>query len=165
MLKTKLATIAATLFVLTSTPTAQQGAAPKGAPPEQVQNQPPARGPAQLANIRIDVTITDQRSDAQTPPKTVTLLVEDRQNGRLRTGRNNAMLNVDARPDILRDNRIRVLLSLEYTPQDTDRTSPAAISQTVAAVLDDGKPLVVSQSADPSSDRKVRVELKATILR
>jgi hypothetical protein len=35
----------------------------------------------------------------------------------------------------------------------------------VAALLDDGKPLVVSQSADPSSDRKVRVELKATIVR
>ena len=40
-----------------------------------------------------------------------------------------------------------------------------AISEAVATLLEDGKPLVVSQSADPSSDRKVRVELKATIVR
>ncbi len=95
----------------------------------------------------------------------MTILVEDRQSGRIRTGRNNIALNVDARPEIVRDNRVRLLLSLEYTPQDTDKSSPMAISETVAALLEDGKPLVVSQSADPSSDRKVRVEVKATIVR
>jgi hypothetical protein len=35
----------------------------------------------------------------------------------------------------------------------------------VSAVLEDGKPLVVSQTADPASDRQVKVELKATILK
>ena len=165
MLKTKLVMIATTTLVLAAAMSAQQAAPQKAAPPDQSQNQPPARTPAQLANIRIELTITDQRTDVQTPPKTVTLLVEDRQSGRIRTGRNSVALNVDARPEIVRDNRIRLLLSLEYTPQDTDRTSPMAISETVAALLEDGKPLIVSQSADPSSDRRVRVELKATIVR
>ena len=32
-------------------------------------------------------------------------------------------------------------------------------------MLEDGKPLVISQSADPATDRKVKVEVKATILR
>jgi glucose/arabinose dehydrogenase len=161
----KLGMIATTTLVLAAGMAAQPAAPPKAAPAEQAQNPPPARNPAQLANIRIELTITDQRTDVQTPPKTVTLLIEDRQSGRIRTGRNNIALNVDARPEIVRDNRVRVLLSLEYTPQDTDRTSPMAISESVAALLEDGKPLVVSQSADPSSDRKVRVELKATIVR
>jgi glucose/arabinose dehydrogenase len=165
MLKTKLLMIATTTLVLAAAMSAQQAAPQKPAPPDQSQSQPPARSPAQLANIRVELTITDQRTDVQTPPKTVTLLVEDRQNGRIRTGRNSVVLNVDARPEIVRDNRIRLVLSLEYTPQDTDRTSPMAISEVVAALLEDGKPLVVSQSADPSSDRKVRVELKATIVR
>jgi glucose/arabinose dehydrogenase len=164
MLKTKLMMIATTTFVLAAAMSAQPAAPQKPAPPDQSQNQPPARNPAQLANIRVELTITDQRTDVQTPPKTVTLLVEDRQSGRIRTGRNNVVLNVDARPEIVRDNRIRLMLSLEYTPQDTDRPS-MAISETVAALLEDGKPLIVSQSADPSSDRKVRVELKATIVR
>ena len=164
MLKTKLVMIATTTLVLAAAMSAQQAATPKPAAPDQSQGLPP-RNPAQIANIRIELTITDQRTDVQTTPKTVTLLVEDRQSGRIRTGRNNVVLNVDARPEIVRDNRVRVLLSLEYTPQDTEKTSPMAMSQTVAALLEDGKPLVVSQSADPSSDRKVRVEVKATIVR
>ena len=165
MVKTKLVMIATTMLVLTAAISAHQAAPAKPASPDQSQNHPSAKTPPQLANIRIELTITDQRTDVQTPPKTVTLLVEDRQSGRIRTGRNNVALNVDARPEIVRDNRVRVLLSLEYTPQDTDRTSPMAISESVAALLEDGKPLVVSQSADPSSDRKVKVELKATIVR
>ena len=32
-------------------------------------------------------------------------------------------------------------------------------------MLENGKPLIVSQSADAATDRKVTVELKATILR
>jgi glucose/arabinose dehydrogenase len=165
MLKTKLIMIATGTLLLAAAMSAQQAAPQKAAQPDQSQSQPPARNAAQLANIRIELTITDQRTEVQMPPKTVTLLVEDRQSGRIRTGRNNVALNVDARPEIVRDNRVRLLLSLEYMPQDTDRTSPMAISETVAALLEDGKPLIVSQSADPSSDRKVRVELKATIVR
>ena len=164
MMKTKLMVIATTALVLAAVLSAQPAAPQKPAPPDQSQPQLP-RNPAQLTNVRIELTITDQRTDVQTPPKTVTLLVEDRQSSRIRTGRNNVVLNVDARPEIVREGRVRVLLGLEYTPQDSDRTSPMAISETVAALLDDGKPLVVSQSADPSSDRKVRVELKATIVR
>ena len=32
-------------------------------------------------------------------------------------------------------------------------------------IVEDGKPLLVAQSADPTSDRKVTVEVKAAILR
>ena len=165
MLKTKLAMIAMTTLVLAAAVSAQQAAPQKPAAPDQAQSPPPARVAPQLANIRIEMTITDQRTDGQTPPKTVTLLVEDRHSGRIRTGRNNLDLNVDASAEIVRDNRIRVLLSLEYTPQDSDKGSVMAISEAVATLLEDGKLLVVSQSADPASDRKVRVELKATIVR
>ena len=57
-------------------------------------------------------------------------------------------------------------VSLEYTPQDApDRPPQPPLQESVTALLDDGKTLLVSQSADPASDRKVRVELKATILK
>jgi hypothetical protein len=120
-----------------------------------------------FANIRIELTIIDQRADAPAAAaKTLTLLVEDRKSGRIRTGRGNATLNVDASPEIVREGKIRVMLSLEYNPQDSpDRAAPMPIQESVTAVLDDGKPLVVSQSADPSSDRRVRLELKASIVR
>jgi hypothetical protein len=161
MLK-RLPMIALSVLVLTTLVSAQDSPAAQR-PAEQVQ---PARTAAQLANIRIELTITDQRSDAQGAPKTVTMLVEDRQSARIRTGRGNASLNVDVRPDILREGRIRVMLSLEYTPQDgPDRAAPMPIQESVTALLEDGKPVVVSQSADPAGDRKVRLEVKATIVK
>ena len=141
--------------------TAQEAPAPR-----QPELPPPARSAAQLVNIRIELTIVDQRGDTTTPPKTVTMVVEDRQNARIRSSRGNATLNVDAHPEILREAKIRVILSVEYSPQDgPDRASAMPIQESVTALLEDGKPLVVSQSADPSGDRKVRLELKATVVK
>ena len=154
--------IALSVLVLTTLVSAQDSPAAQR-PTEQVQ---PARSPAQLANIRIELTIMDQRSDAPGAPKTVTMLVEDRQSARIRTGRGNASLNVDARPEILREGRIRVILSVEYMPQElSDRAAPMPIQESVTALLEDGKSVVVSQSADPSGDRKVRLDVKATIIK
>ena len=151
------------VLVLSTPLLAQDAAAPQV--PGAVQSQP-ARSAAQLANIRIELTIVDQRSDVAGAPKMVTMLIEDRQSGRIRTGRGNTSLNVDGRPEILREGRIRVNLSLEYAPQDgPDRAAPAPIQESVTALLEDGKALVVSQSADPSGDRKVRLEVKATIVK
>ena len=151
------------VLVLSTPLLAQDAAAPQV--PGAVQSQP-ARSAAQLANIRIELTIVDQRSDVAGAPKTVTMLIEDRQSGRIRTGRGNTSLNVDGRPEILREGRIRVNLSLEYAPQDgPDRAAPTPIQESVTALLEDGKALVVSQSADPSGDRKVRLEVKATIVK
>ena len=141
--------------------------APASQPPAAAQPSQPARSPAaQVANVRIELTIVDQRSDTTGPPKTIMMLIEDRQNGRIRTARGNTNLNLDGRPEILREGRIRVTLSLEYAPQDgPDRPAQAPISESITALLEDGKPLVVSQSADSSGDRKVRLEVKATIVK
>jgi hypothetical protein len=161
MLK-RLAAIICAVVLCSSVATAQEAAAQRQPEPPQ----PVRSGTAQLVNIRIELTIIDQRGDTTSPPKTVTMLVEDRQNARIRSSRGNATLNVDGHPEILREGKIRVMLSIEYSPQDgPDRASPLPIQESVTALLEDGKPLVVSQSADPSGDRKVRLELKATIVK
>ena len=134
--------------------------------PSKAQESQPARSAAQAANIRIEITITDQRTEAQAGPKTLSLVLEDRKSGRLRTGRGNAILNLDVMPEIVREGRVRLLVSLEFTPQDgPDRQIQPPLSASLTALVDDGKSLVISQSADPSSDRKVRIEVKATIVR
>jgi hypothetical protein len=159
MLK-RLPTIVFAIALFSTGASAQEAAQRQPEPPQ------PVRSAAQLVNIRIELTIVDQRGDTTTPPKTVTMLVEDRQNARIRTSRGNATLNVDGRPEILREGKIRVMLSIEYSPQDgPDRASPMPIQESMTALLEDGKSLVVSQSADPSGDRKVRLELKATIVK
>ena len=141
---------------------AQEGATQRPAADAPATTRP---GP-QLANVRIELTIVDQRGDITAAPKAITMVVEDRQNARIRTGRANATLNLDARSEILREGRIRVMLTLEYTPQDgPDRASPLPIQESITALVDDGKALTVSLSADPSSDRKVRLDVKATIVK
>jgi hypothetical protein len=158
MMQTRTITLLAAMCAIAITAAAQEQPAPKPAEP--------ARPSSQAANIRIELTITDQRPDAQTAPKNVMLLVEDNQSGRLRTGRGSAVLNVDVRPQIVREGRVRLLVTLEFTSQDgPERPAQPPVQESTVALVDDGKPLVVSQSADPTSDRKVRVEVKATILR
>jgi hypothetical protein len=87
-------------------------------------------------------------------------------------GFRDVILNVDAGANLVNVNgvtKMKVLLTLEYRPvaaeTDTERSTTPSINESLTVVLEDGKPLVISQTADPSTDRKVKVEVKATILR
>lgn len=147
---------------------------------------PPPKGPAMMlpthnahdpVNIRLDLTIstTDAKGAAATPAKVATLHVVDRDNGRIRmvagnpqrdTAHASGILNVDAAPVIVARDRVRVTLSLEFrsAPEGQEATA-LSINERVVAALENGKPMVVSQTTDPTSERQVRVELKATILK
>jgi hypothetical protein len=84
----------------------------------------------------------------------------------------NVTINVDARPAILQKepNRISLSLGLEYFPKTEGRQEEmapgmASWSERLWLILESGKPMVVSQAADPTSDRKITVEVTATILK
>jgi hypothetical protein len=140
--------------------------------------QNPQRPPAQLANVRVELTITDQRGTAPAAAKTVSMLLADRFNGRVRTSGNVKVgagfqpitLNVDAQPEILRDGRIRVQVSLEYRAHNAESgppedAQPGGLVEQFSVILEDGKSMLITQSADPATDRKVRVEMKAVLLK
>ena len=139
-------------------------------------------------NTRLDLTITDDHGSGQPISKTVSVLTADRSWGRIRTQgevttpdnrRLPVILNVDARPTLMKDNRARVELTIEYRPAIEAFTAPPAaagarpdanglppnVNEGLTVVLEDGKSLLISQSADPITDRKVKVEAKLTILR
>jgi hypothetical protein len=65
---------------------------------------------------------------------------------------------VDAFPMMQRDGRVQIQLTLEYG-------MAGATSVRVEPLLESGKTLVVSESGDPNSNRRTRVELTATILK
>jgi hypothetical protein len=156
---------------------------------ESAAQQARAQDQGQAVNTRIDLTITDSRGDAAPITKSVSIMTADRAWGRIRTQgeirgnggmRYPVILNVDARPWMLHDNRARVEFTIEYRPADdvmvsngravaTPRSDPDSaspnINESLAVILEDGKPVVISQSADPVTDRKVKVEAKMTILR
>ena len=127
-------------------------------------------------NVRVEFTLIDQQTGVPTVNKTVMLTTSNRQWGRIRsqiTSRiyGGAPLNVDARPTVTQDGRISLELTIEYSQgrnseveANSDKIVQVSINESLTALLENGKPLLVTQSADPISDRKVTVEVKATIL-
>jgi hypothetical protein len=132
-------------------------------------------------NVRLDLTITDTYGESPSR-KTVSLLILDGNNGMIRTSNRlptgvDVQLNVDATAHIIANGpAVRVEVTFEYTPAQSDddpaaakgmapaRSRPGRLHESITVRLTNGKPLMVSQSADPASDRKVTVELTATIL-
>jgi hypothetical protein len=149
---------------------------------------PPAeaapREPAgQSLNVKLDITITDMTGPGEPLRKTVSMVVADRFAGSIRTAGTQVMtangpqpltINVDATPTVLKDGAIRLVFGLEYQPRPggdntaqgtSTPTRMSQINERMAVIVQDGKPLVISQAADAGSDRKVTVELKATVLK
>jgi hypothetical protein len=131
-----------------------------------------------LVNIRLEFTITDQIGAATPVKKTVTMNVADGESGRIRTNADvirkgvpstQVPLSIDASPEV-EGNKIRIRASLEYQllNDTTSADIPAgktSISQSVTSILNDGVPAILCQSADPLTDRKVTLEVKATIIK
>jgi hypothetical protein len=153
---------------------------PKPAPSETVPAPRPP-DPGQPVNVKLELTITDQVGPGEPSKKVVTMIVADRQNGFIRSKGYQRLpeglmreitINMDARPVIVKETSIRVDLGLEYNPTAPTDAAAAArdagrsnLNQRIAFIVEPGKPLIVSQAADPASDRKITVELRATILK
>ena len=152
-------------------PAATRAATPPPPPPP-----PPPIRRGQPINIKIDVVITDQRGAAAATKKTLSVIVGDQQNGMIRSESlipnvGSVPLHVDAEPEILPDGKIRLRFSLNYDlPSEQSAPAPERVAKTsiresLALILENGKPLTVTQSADPVGDRQVMVEVKATVLK
>lgn len=169
MLKTRSTTVLA-LIVVAATATAyhtqalaQTGTKPATAVAEQ-------GDPGQAVNIKLDVTITEQQGSSAPTTKTLSMIVADRGTGIIRSVGNvrsqgRVQINMDARPQILSSGAVRVALGLEYNPRAMGADSPgewSSLNEQISVVLQPGRPLVISQAADPISDRRVLVEISAT---
>ncbi len=158
----------------TQAPPATPGAGPEPRiiDPRPLSRRPPVRD----VNVQIDLTISDQTGSAAADKKTVSLIVADQTSGRVRANANarrgdlgmvGTVLNVDAEPVLLDNDRILLGLTIEYAPlRDTQVTQqPTVLNERLNVILQNGKPLTISQAADPISDRRITVEVKATIIK
>ena len=149
----------------------------KAPPPPPAAPTPDGRNRKVGPNVKVEVTFSEQRSDGPATPKTVTITTNDGQWGRVRSSVNTATygvspLHVDARPEVLADGRVLLSVNIDTARSvcrrqgSPARTGHRGVPQRVGHVLlESGKGLAVTQSADPMSDRKVSVEVKATILK
>lgn len=173
----------------------QTPAAPKPAPvktevpaPAKAAPEPPGLA----VNVRIEVSITDQTGTNAPAKRVVSMIAADRQSTNIRSSASvpvkspgtgtgivvasysyrNVTINVDARPVIVQKepNKVIVTFGLEYSPralsgQEEMEPGMASLNERLGLVLESGKPMIVSQAADPISDRKITVEVTATILK
>jgi hypothetical protein len=188
----KRAVLLAVCFAILAVPIAAGQQQPPPPPPPAANQEKPTPPPApptppapsirptfQPVTVRIDLTISDQVGTAPVVKKTMTLLAADGERASVRSvnrtaDQRDAVFNVDARP-VLTQDKIRLDLGVVYDPPEIPRTDPlgtdkkfgwtTSLQQSMGILLENGKPLVVSQSADPRTDRKVTVEVKATILK
>jgi hypothetical protein len=138
---------------------------------------------ADAGNVRLELVINDQTGSAAPIRKVMTLLVAERAQGRVRSGGEfyragtdqapgggyiPVTLNADAHVVGISNERVRVSITVEYMPA---MSGPEAahrrnqLNQSVELVLISGKPMLIVESADPISDRKVSLTATATILR
>ena len=167
-----------------ATPTPQQRTPPP-APAAASQQQPRdlVRPEGQPLNIKVDVTITDQRGGTAAAKKTVSVVTADGMIGFIRSQAlygnvGEVPLNVDTEPRLLADgNKLRLRVNLQYElPAQTSAQSgdvarevgslrKTSIHESLSLILESGKSIVAAQSADPLGDRQVTIEVKATVLR
>ena len=141
---------------------------------DQSANNPPARkvvtmiaSDRQNTNVRSSASVPVKSTVSGAPPGFATI-------PQVSYNYRTVQINVDARPAIVRKepNKISVSFGLEYLP--TTRISPqeeaaepglTSWNERLSVILESGKPMIVSQAADPTSDRKITVEVTATILK
>jgi len=136
----------------------------------------PTRPHGQLANVRVEVTVSDQVGTGTPVAKTLSVTVADgdtssvRYSGEVPTpgsGLQPAAFSLDAWPRILDGGRLRLQIGVDYNVVDasSERGPKNQVRFRQEVILESGRPLVISQSSDPMSDRKVTVEVKATIMK
>jgi len=155
--------------------------APTQAPPPSGQTPRPGAKPtpagaaalidAQLQNVKLDVTISDSLSADTQNRKVVSMLILNGRSGQIRSAGGSGLINIDANVNVRNDGRIIVQLTMEYQPElSPQQTQQAGLtrgvtmfSESLALIVPDGTPVMASQSADPRSDRRVAVEVTATV--
>ena len=124
-----------------------------------------------LQNVKVDLALTDSGSGDASTKRTITMMLVDGASGQIRSsGPSGTSLNVDAQPHVRPDGKIWLNFSLQYYPAvessgTNARQQPAVLNEAMTVVVADGKPMLVSQSADPRGDRRVSVELTATVVK
>jgi hypothetical protein len=119
-------------------------------------------------NIRYEVVVFDKGGDQPTR-KVVTILAAVGELSMVRADRSESYggnpLGVDVTPSSIRGGKIMTKVGISYVPLPSVKESALQISQNTTLWMESGKPTVISEATDPISDRRIIVEVTATILK
>jgi hypothetical protein len=145
---------------------AEPAAAPRPIALDPLPNDPLRNEPI---NMRYEITIREE-GGAQPGVKTLTMTGTLYELSTVRsTSDLRSPLNVDVNPTALNGSKVRTKIGIEYTAPGAETAGttamPLIVRQTIHVWLDSGKSMVVSQTADPRSDRRLTIEVTATVIR
>lgn len=153
---------------------AQAPPAPAPAPRPSPQAVPAKPAPAVASgwgepiNIRYEVVVFD-KGGAQPARKVVTILAAVGEMSMVRADRPDGRANplgVDVTPSTIRNGKIMTRFGISYVPQTASvKETTLEISQNTTLWMENAKPTVISEATDPISDRRIIVEVTATILK
>lgn len=130
--------------------------------------QPPRKIRGKEVNVQVEITITEHQGTGPGEKRVVSMIVADAMFGRIRsTASQDVRLNIDATPTVLDNDRITLELTVEYvpiTPEGATRR-PAGLLEMLTVILQNGKPMLLSQAADPTIDRRITLEVRATVMK
>lgn len=185
MLKRIVVSMFVAVAVAVSASAQQKPSTAKEKPAAKAETQRASSSPPQPVNVKVEVSITDQTANGQPAKKVVTMIARDQQSNSIRSSANvpvkspggginyrTVTINVDATPFILtkEPDKVQLVLGLEYLPKSAggaEELEPgmSQLNERLSVVLVSGAATIVSQAADPTSDRKITVEVTATILK
>jgi hypothetical protein len=154
------------MMIAVSAPAGAQ--APGAKPPEAAQTPPRPTTTSEPLNIRYELRIREETPGVKPTVKTVAMIGTVNEVSLVRAVYASNPLNVDITPTGVRELKVRTKVGVEYQPApppDAATGTRLNIRQNLHVWLDSGKPMVISESVDPSSDRRFIVEVTATILR
>ena len=137
-------------------------------PPAQTTLMTPKKIRGRDVNVQVELTITEHQGSAAGEKRVVSMIVADAAFGRIRsTASQDVKLNIDATPTLIDNDRIALELTIEYipvTPEGATRR-PAGLLEMLTVILQNGKPMLISQAADPTIDRRITAEVRATVMK
>jgi hypothetical protein len=165
------------LVLLLTVSAAAQQPAPAPPKPPPAPSAPAAPQPTRVSvpvlgqsvNIRLDVSVSDQKDALATPPKTLMVMLADGALGQTRGAFEDRSISVDATPTILGDRirlTLRVVSSLDRVVVGPGTPQPDTTlnwQNSFSLLLESGKPMLAFETSDPTTKRKLSIEVKATI--
>ena len=160
-------------------PAAPQAPEAPAAPAVPAPPSPPRRiddsAGGQAVNIRLDVSVIDQKEGRVAEPKTLMVILADRSMGQTRAAYEDRSISVDARPTIT-DGLIRANVTVKSSepprmmpvpgPEGFKGSDPTVNwTNSFNLLLQTGKPIIALETSDAVTKRKMSIEVKATILK
>jgi hypothetical protein len=134
-----------------------------------------ARKPPLPINVQVDIVVTERTPTSEPVVRRAQLVTADGESTSVRNVSvwrpvdapvGEAPFRIDLQADVLDATRVRLRLGVDYgLSRPGDKVNSGQVTIRQAVVVRDGASIVIAETADPVTDRTVKIEAKANIVK